>query len=156
MKYRNLLGTESTHWRTGRRGKTWSLRCAAVSTIRRVVHEGQTPRPYAFLLYLALGADHAARLRIDFQLVDAAVGRQQLELVEPEAVLALQLGLHHPAGVALLDLVEYLGQRLDLPGGHRGTGAVVLLALVVMVAGVQAAGGQRDHHAQQENPDCLH
>ena len=29
----------------GRRGKTWSLRCAAVSTIRRVVHEGQTPRP---------------------------------------------------------------------------------------------------------------
>ncbi len=45
MKYRNLLGTESTHWRTGRRGKTWSLRCAAVSTIRRVVHEGQTPRP---------------------------------------------------------------------------------------------------------------
>jgi hypothetical protein len=26
-------------------GKTWSLRCAAVSTMRRVVHEGQTPRP---------------------------------------------------------------------------------------------------------------
>jgi hypothetical protein len=26
-------------------GNTWSLRCAAVSTIRRVVHEGQTPRP---------------------------------------------------------------------------------------------------------------
>jgi len=27
----------------GRRGMTWSARCAAVSTIRRVVQEGQTP-----------------------------------------------------------------------------------------------------------------
>jgi len=35
----------STHWRTGRRGKTWSVRWAAASAMRSVLHEGQTPRP---------------------------------------------------------------------------------------------------------------
>ncbi len=45
MWYRSRFGTDSTHWRTGRRGKTWSVRCAAVSAMRRVLHEGQTPRP---------------------------------------------------------------------------------------------------------------
>jgi hypothetical protein len=34
-----------THWRTSRRGNTWSRRCAAASAMRRVLHEGQTPRP---------------------------------------------------------------------------------------------------------------
>ena len=42
---RRRLGTDSTHWRTGRWGNTWSVRCAAASAIRRVLHEGQTPRP---------------------------------------------------------------------------------------------------------------
>jgi len=40
---RRRLGTESTHWRTGRRRITWSARCAAVSTMRQVVQDGQTP-----------------------------------------------------------------------------------------------------------------
>jgi hypothetical protein len=34
-----------THWRTSRRGNAWSRRCAAASAMRRVLHEGQTPRP---------------------------------------------------------------------------------------------------------------
>jgi len=64
MKYRNLLGTESTHWRTGRRGKTWSLRCAAVSTIRRVVHEGQivVPTVAAASAGKAMGKDAALKI----------------------------------------------------------------------------------------------
>ena len=42
MKYRNLLGTDSTHWRTGRRGRR--DRSGALSpTMRRVVHEGRLP-----------------------------------------------------------------------------------------------------------------
>lgn len=45
MKYRNRFGTDSKHWRTGSRGKTWSRRCAAVSAILLVVHEGHTPLP---------------------------------------------------------------------------------------------------------------
>lgn len=36
----------TAHWRTGKRGgRTWSLRWAAVSAMRGVLHEGQTPRP---------------------------------------------------------------------------------------------------------------
>jgi hypothetical protein len=45
MKKRSRFGTESTHWHTGSREKTWSLSCAAVSTMSRVLHEGHTPRP---------------------------------------------------------------------------------------------------------------
>jgi hypothetical protein len=43
MKYRNLLGTESTHWRTGGRGIRDRSGCAAVSTMRRVVHGADSP-----------------------------------------------------------------------------------------------------------------
>lgn len=39
------MGTESTHWRTGRCGITASVRCAATSAMRRALQEGQTPRP---------------------------------------------------------------------------------------------------------------
>ena len=42
---RSRLGTDSTHWQTGNRGKTGSARWAAVSTIRRGLPAGQTPRP---------------------------------------------------------------------------------------------------------------
>ena len=45
MKQRSRFGLDGSHWRTGRRGDTWSHRCAAISAMRRVVHEGQTPRP---------------------------------------------------------------------------------------------------------------
>jgi monomeric isocitrate dehydrogenase len=38
------LGTDSTHWRYGTRGSTWSIMWAAVSTMRRVAHEGQMSR----------------------------------------------------------------------------------------------------------------
>ena len=38
-------GSESTHWRTGTLGMTWSTRWIAVPCMRRVVHEGQKPRP---------------------------------------------------------------------------------------------------------------
>jgi len=38
-------GSESTHWRTGTCGRTPSTSRAAVSCIRRVVHDGQKPRP---------------------------------------------------------------------------------------------------------------
>ena len=34
------MGTGNTHWRYGARGNTWSTRCAAVSAIRRAVHDG--------------------------------------------------------------------------------------------------------------------
>ena len=37
-------GNESTHWRTGTQGNTWSTRCSAVPCILRVVHDGQIPR----------------------------------------------------------------------------------------------------------------
>jgi hypothetical protein len=43
-KYLKRLGTDNTHWRNGWRGNTCSTRCAAVFTMRRVMHEGQTPR----------------------------------------------------------------------------------------------------------------
>jgi hypothetical protein len=39
------FGRESTHWRTGSGGRTWSVRWAATSTMRRALQEGQTPRP---------------------------------------------------------------------------------------------------------------
>lgn len=45
MKYRSRLGTDSTHQRTGMYGKTWSARCAVVSTMRRVLQNEQAPRP---------------------------------------------------------------------------------------------------------------
>jgi hydroxypyruvate isomerase len=45
IKYRSRLGTESTHCLTGCTGNTCSTKCAAVSFIRLVQHEGQTPRP---------------------------------------------------------------------------------------------------------------
>ena len=38
------IGSDSTHWRTGTCGMTWSTRCAAVCAIRRAPHEGQKPR----------------------------------------------------------------------------------------------------------------
>ncbi len=43
-KGRRRFGTESTHCRTGSGGRTWSTRWAAVSTIRRALHDGHTPR----------------------------------------------------------------------------------------------------------------
>ena len=39
------LGTDSTHWRNGTRGSTWSVMWAAVSTMRRVAQEGKMSRP---------------------------------------------------------------------------------------------------------------
>ena len=45
MKVRSRFGTDSTHWRTGRWGKTGSTRCAAVWAMRRALHEGHPPRP---------------------------------------------------------------------------------------------------------------
>jgi hypothetical protein len=39
------LGTESTTWRTGMWGKTFSTRWAAVSAMRLALQEGQAPRP---------------------------------------------------------------------------------------------------------------
>ena len=42
---RTRLGADSTHWRYGTRGRTWSVRWAALSTIRRVAHDGQTSLP---------------------------------------------------------------------------------------------------------------
>ena len=44
---RSRFGTDSTHWRTGRRGKTWSVRCAAVSPMHRVLHEGHNAPTFA-------------------------------------------------------------------------------------------------------------
>ncbi len=41
---RSGMGSDSTHWRTGTRGMTWSSRCAAVCDMRRAPHEGQNPR----------------------------------------------------------------------------------------------------------------
>ena len=38
------IGSDSTHWRTGTRGKTWSTQCAAVWAMRRAPHDGQKPR----------------------------------------------------------------------------------------------------------------
>ena len=37
------VGTESTHWRAGTCGSTWSVRWAATSHILRALQEGQTP-----------------------------------------------------------------------------------------------------------------
>ena len=45
IKQRSRLGTDSTHWRTGRQKKTWTVGFAVVSTIRLVLHEGHTLRP---------------------------------------------------------------------------------------------------------------
>ena len=41
---RSGIGSESTHWRTGTWGMTWSTRCAAVCDMRRAPHDGQNPR----------------------------------------------------------------------------------------------------------------
>ena len=41
---RSGMGSDSTHWRTGTRGMTWSTRCAALRDMRRAPHEGQNPR----------------------------------------------------------------------------------------------------------------
>jgi hypothetical protein len=41
------LGTDRTHWRTGNGGKTFSTRCAAVSAMRRALHEGHRPEDAA-------------------------------------------------------------------------------------------------------------
>jgi hypothetical protein len=41
---RGVIGSDSTHWRTGTCGMTWSTRCAAVCAIRRAPHDGQDPR----------------------------------------------------------------------------------------------------------------
>ena len=38
------IGKDSTHWRTGTWGMTWSTRCAAVCAMRRAPHDGQNPR----------------------------------------------------------------------------------------------------------------
>jgi hypothetical protein len=38
-------GSERTHWRMGTCGSTRSRRCVAVPCMRRVVQEGQKPRP---------------------------------------------------------------------------------------------------------------
>ena len=37
-------GNDTTHWRTGTLGMTWSTRWAAASAMRRVPREGQMPR----------------------------------------------------------------------------------------------------------------
>lgn len=47
-KKRSRFGTDSTHWRTGNRGRTWSARWAAASTIRRVLQAGQTLYAYSY------------------------------------------------------------------------------------------------------------
>ena len=41
---RSAIGSDSTHWRTGTCGMTWSTRCAAVCDMRRAPHDGQNPR----------------------------------------------------------------------------------------------------------------
>ena len=41
---RSGMGNDSTHWRTGTCGMTWSTRCAVVCAFRRALHEGQKPR----------------------------------------------------------------------------------------------------------------
>ena len=38
------IGSDSTHWRTGTCGMTWSTGCAAVCAMRRAPHAGQNPR----------------------------------------------------------------------------------------------------------------
>jgi hypothetical protein len=44
-KKRNPNGSDSTHWRIGRRGSTSSTKSAAVSTIRRAPQLGQIALP---------------------------------------------------------------------------------------------------------------
>jgi hypothetical protein len=45
-KYRNRLGKDNIHCRTGTCEETTSTRWAAVSSIRRVLQEGLIPRPF--------------------------------------------------------------------------------------------------------------
>jgi hypothetical protein len=81
------LGRESTHWqRQGR--QTWSVRWATTSTMRRVLQEGQTPRPFAGQGHEAL---RSARVAAD---AGEAVGEDATAEVGAEVVL-------HPARHAL-------------------------------------------------------
>jgi len=41
------MGSDSTHWRTGTSGITWSARWAAVCDICRAPHDGHKPRSFA-------------------------------------------------------------------------------------------------------------
>ena len=53
-QYRKAI-SEATHCENIE-GKTWSVRCAAVSAMRRVLHEGHTPRPLQRGVCVGLGA----------------------------------------------------------------------------------------------------
>src|SRR3546814_10518344 len=63
---------------------------------------------------IVLDLEHRAVARIEGELADAAGGGEHLDLVFPDAVVALELDLDDVAGHALGDDLEDLRQRHDL------------------------------------------
>jgi hypothetical protein len=102
-------GKVTTHWRTGTCGNTCSTRCAAVSAMRRVAHDGHRPRPVAqagLTLTPDPMPDEVVFVRSDqYAFVRAGV-----------PAIYLLGGVQTSDGVdGLARLREFLGQRYHLP-----------------------------------------
>jgi len=91
-------------------------------------------------------ADQAAVAGIDLQFAQRPAAAQELDLVDPAAVLALQLDLHDLTGVLTFEAVEDRPQRQDLA---RLEGLTRPVVVVILAAPVTSGGGAGTQGEQQ-------
>jgi hypothetical protein len=88
--------------------------------------------------------DQAAVTGIDLQFVQRPTAAQELDLVHPAAVLALQLNLHDLPGVVAFEAIENRPQGQDLPRLQRLARAVVVVIFATPVAAGDGRSGAED------------
>lgn len=101
------------------------------------------------LLHGSTRTDEGAGRGIKFDDEDTAIGREDLQFVEPLGVVTLQIGLDHPAPEAALDLGEEIGEGADLPGLQRGPGAFMVPPFLGCRMG-GSKGGQGGYNDQKQ------
>lgn len=88
--------------------------------------------------------DQAAVTGIDLQFVQRPTTTQELDLVHPAAVLALQLNLHDLSGVVAFEAIEDRPQGQDLARLQRLARAVVVVFFATPVAAGDGRTGAED------------
>jgi hypothetical protein len=88
--------------------------------------------------------DQAAVTGIDLQFVQRPTTTQELELVHPAPVLALQLNLHDLTGIVAFEAIEDRPQGQDLARLQRVARAIVVVILATPVAAGDGRSGAED------------
>jgi hypothetical protein len=67
---------------------------------------------------------------VDLEFGQSAVGLQELDFIEPQAIVLLKLHLQNLSGVALLQAAQHLAQWPDLARLNRVPGPLVIVVVV--------------------------